>query len=146
MLDDLDEDELKELYQSIVLEHSKKPLNFGFIDNITPIYGHNPSCGDKVILYVNKENNKVTDIKFQGEGCALCLASTSIMTSIIKNKDIPFIKKLISEFSSLIQGNIPAIESDHLEVLNVFKQVKNFPSRGKCVMLGWRALEKSIES
>lgn len=141
----IDDDELSEIYQSLVLDHSKKPLNFGVIDGVPPIKGKNPSCGDQIDLYVLLHENKIENIKFKGEGCALCIASSSLMTKILKGKDVKESQNILIKFSQLLHGNIQSMENEEYEVLDIFKHVHTFPSRVKCAMLGWRALETSLE-
>lgn len=142
----IDDDELSELYQALVLEHSKKPFNFGTIEGISPIKGKNPACGDQIDLYVRLENQHIADIKFKGEGCALCIASSSLMTKKLKGKSINESKKVFDTFSRLLQGEVSSMKTEEYEVLNVFKKVHTFPSRVKCAMLGWRALETTFKN
>lgn len=144
MIEDFDDNELEEIYQSVVLQHSKNPFNFGKIENIQPIKGKNPSCGDQIDLYVLKNNDLIEDIKFQGEGCALCIASASLMTSMLKGKPVSEGQKIFTQFSDLIQGKRKTMENSEYEKLEIFNHVHKFPTRGKCAMLSWRALEKNI--
>jgi nitrogen fixation NifU-like protein len=139
-----DNDELNELYQSLVFEHSKKPRNFGTIECSCHTKGKNPSCGDEINLYVKSDTNQsvIDDIKFTGEGCALCIASTSLMTQAIKGKDLKKATKITEDFIKFITED--ATLEEEYEPLHIFSGVKNFPLRVKCVLLGWRALEKSI--
>ncbi len=140
-----DDDELNELYQSLVLEHSKNPRNFGKIEYACHhTKGKNPSCGDEINLYVKSEKNNslINEIKFTGQGCALCIASTSLMTQITKNKTLAESEKIANDFINFIVNDVEL--SEDYEPLHIFKGVKNFPLRVKCVLLGWRALEKSI--
>lgn len=139
-----DDDELNDLYQSLVFEHSKKPRNFGTLECSCHTKGKNPSCGDEIDLYVKTNANQslIEDIKFTGEGCALCIASTSLMTQAIKGKDIITATNTVQNFITfIVEDNSLAGE---YEPLHIFNGVKNFPLRVKCVLLGWRALEKSI--
>lgn len=139
-----DDDELNDLYQSLVFEHSKKPRNFGHLDCACHTKGKNPSCGDEIDLYIKTDltNSIVEDIKFTGEGCALCIASTSLMTQIIKGKYIVETTQTVEDFIKFIVEDNSLAEK--YEPLHIFNGVKNFPLRVKCVLLGWRALEKSI--
>lgn len=138
------DDELNELYQSLVFEHSKKPRNFGAIECSCHTKGKNPSCGDEIDLYVKTDVNQsiIEDIKFTGEGCALCIASTSLMTQAIKGKDIITATNTVQNFIHFIVEDNTL--NEEYEPLHIFSGVKNFPLRVKCVLLGWRALEKSI--
>ena len=133
--------EIDELYQSMVLEHSKKPRNFGTIENSLHAKGKNPSCGDEIDLYMLIENEKIKDVKFKGEGCALCIASTSIFTELIKNKEVNETKDTISSFIKFITKE----ENIKIEKLKIFESVKNFPLRVKCVLLGWRTAESILK-
>jgi nitrogen fixation NifU-like protein len=138
------DDELNDLYQSLVLEHSKRPRNFGAIECSCHTKGKNPSCGDTVDLYVkaNENQSSIEEIKFTGEGCALCIASTSLMTQATKGKNLFETEKMVQDFISFIVDDNEL--SEIYEPLHIFQGVKNFPLRVKCVLLGWRALEKSI--
>ena len=138
------DDELNELYQSLVFEHSKKPRNFGILECSCHTKGKNPSCGDEVDLYVKTDVSRtiVEDIKFTGEGCALCIASASLMTQAIKGKNIITATNTVQDFINFIVEDNTLDEE--YEPLHIFNGVKNFPLRVKCVLLGWRALEKSI--
>lgn len=140
----IDNEELNELYQTLVLEHSKRPRNFGTLECSCHSKGKNPSCGDEVNLFIkpNPEKTVIEDVKFNGEGCALCIASTSLMTQAIKGNSIEECEKLLNEFISFITEEKELNEK--YEPLHIFQGVKNFPLRVKCVLLGWRALEKSI--
>lgn len=137
-------EELNELYQTLVLEHSKRPRNFGKIECSCYAKGKNPSCGDEIDLYLkpNSSNDIVEDLKFTGEGCALCIASTSLMTQKIKNKSVIEAKEIVQEFISFIINETKL--SNKNEPLGIFNSLKNFPLRIKCVLLGWRALEKLL--
>lgn len=137
-----DEEELNHLYQSLVLEHSKKPKNYGEIECSCHTKGKNPSCGDEINLYVKSNNSHIEEIKFTGEGCALCIASTSLMTQMTKNKSLIESEQTVNDFINFIVNNSDLAEK--YEPLHIFQGVKNFPLRVKCVLLGWRALEKSI--
>lgn len=140
---DNDED-LNNLYQSLVLEHSKKPRNFGSLQCSCHTKGKNPSCGDTIDLYVKTDESKssIEDIKFTGEGCALCIASTSLMTQAVKGKSLDESNKMVHDFIEFIVSEKQL--SQEYEPLHIFQGVRNFPLRVKCVLLGWRAFEKSI--
>ena len=108
--------DLKQLYQDIILEHGKSPRNFGKCDKYThEAKGHNPLCGDQVHVYLklNKEK-KVENLTFEGSGCAISIASTSIMTELVQGKSVDTSKKIISEFLNMIK-NTKEIKSDHLD-------------------------------
>lgn len=141
----IENEELNELYQALVLEHSRKPRNFGEISCSCHTKGKNPSCGDEIDLYVKVDSNhqKIEDIKFTGEGCALCIASTSLMTQQVKNKNIENAEQTVKDFIDFITTD-KTLDEDY-EPLHIFDGVKNFPLRVKCVLLGWRALETNLK-
>ena len=137
----MDDDDLNELYESLVLDHSKKPRNFGHLTCACQSQkGKNPSCGDHLELFLLVENNLVKDIKFEGDGCALSISSASLMTQLVKNKTIIETKYIIERFISFINEDGDLEES--YEPLHIYKNVNKFPLRVKCVLLPWRTLEK----
>ena len=143
--------DLKQLYQDIILEHGKSPRNFGKCDKYThEAKGHNPLCGDQVHVYLklNKEK-KVENLTFEGSGCAISIASTSIMTELVQGKSVDTSKKIISEFLNMIK-NTKEIKSDHLDEDQKIKimslsGVKQYPMRVKCATLAWHTLNSAIE-
>jgi len=134
---------LDELYESLVLEHSRKPRNFGKLTcNCHSQKGKNPSCGDHLELFIELNNQIIKDVKFEGEGCALSMSSASLMTQAIKNKNLNDVQQLLNQFILFINENKELDES--YEPLHIYKNVHNFPLRVKCVILPWRTLEKII--
>ena len=143
--------DLKQLYQDIILEHGKSPRNFGICNEYThEAKGHNPLCGDQIQIYLklNKER-KVENLTFKGSGCAISIASTSIMTELVKGKSIEKSKKLVVDFLNMIRkGNV--IKSDELDEDQKTKMmslsgVKQYPMRVKCATLAWHTLTSAIE-
>lgn len=136
--------ELEDLYQQIIIDHSQHPHNFCELDN--PGYtkeGYNPLCGDKIILYINKKNGIITDISFQGSGCAISTASASLMTDAIKGKTIAEALELFDKFKELITtGKVAEIEK--LGKLAVLAGVSEFPMRLKCATLAWHTLKNAL--
>lgn len=140
----MEQELLDELYESLVLEHSRKPKNFGRLScNCHSQKGKNPSCGDQLELFLSIENNLIKDVKFEGEGCALSMSSASLMTQAIKGKTVNEAQKLLSQFISFI--NESGELEEQYEPLHIYKNVNNFPLRVKCVLLPWRTLEKIIK-
>ena len=143
--------DLKELYQDIILEHGKSPRNFGKCEKYThEAKGHNPLCGDQVEVYLklNKEN-KVENLTFKGSGCAISIASTSIMTELVKGKSIEKAKKLVVDFLNMIK-NTQEIKSKDLDEDQKIKimslsGVKQYPMRVKCATLAWHTLSSAME-
>ena len=142
---------LKELYQEIILDHGKNPRNLGKFENYNKdAKGHNPLCGDKVHLFLKlDENKKVNDISFEGHGCAISMASASIMTDLIKGKSEKEAKEIIEKFLDMIKEKND-IESDLINEDEKIKLmslggVKNYPMRVKCATLSWHALLSALD-
>lgn len=140
----MEQELLDELYESLVLEHSRKPKNFGRLTcDCHSQKGKNPSCGDQLELFLSNEQGIVQDVKFIGEGCALSMSSASLMTQAIKGQSIEEVKKILSQFVNFINENGELDEQ--YEPLHIYKNVNKFPLRVKCVLLPWRTLEKLVE-
>jgi len=143
--------ELKELYQEIILDHGKNPRNKGKCDKFNKdAKAHNPLCGDKVHIYLklNKEK-KVENLSFEGEGCAISLASASILTDIIKGKDFIIAKKITNEFLNMIKNktsiNTDSLNKDQKTTIMSLSGVKQFPMRVKCATMVWHTLISALE-
>ena len=143
---------LKELYQEIILEHGKNPRNIGKTENFNKdAKGHNPLCGDSVHVYLKLDNkNKVEDISFEGSGCAISMASASIMTDLVKGKEENEVKEIINDFLGMIKIN-PNLKSKNLNddektKLMCLSGVKNYPMRVKCATLSWHTLTSAINN
>jgi len=141
---------LKELYQEIILEHGKNPRNLGRPENFNKeAKGYNPLCGDKVHVYLKlNENKKVEDISFEGSGCAISMASASIMTSLIKGREEKDIKEIVEDFLVMIKEK-PELSSnilneDEKTKLMCLSGVKQYPMRVKCATLSWHTLTSAI--
>jgi len=143
--------ELKELYQEIILDHGKNPRNFGKCKNFTSdAKGHNPLCGDKVHIYAQLDNNKkILDLSFEGEGCAISLASASILTDVLKGKDFNVAKTIIDNFLNLIKENklitINSLDDSQKTTLMSLSGVKDFPMRVKCATMAWHTLTSVLK-
>ena len=142
---------LKELYQEIILDHGKNPRNLGKFENFNKdAKGHNPLCGDKVHLFLKlDEDKKIQDISFEGEGCAISMASASIMTDLMKGKNEKEVKEIVSKFLDMIKEkddiNTNLIKDDEKTKLMSLGGVKNYPMRVKCATLSWHALTSALE-
>lgn len=139
--------ELKELYQQVILDHNKNPRNWGKLENAThEAEGHNPLCGDQLHLYLILEGDKIIDVKFIGNGCAISKASASVMTTIIKNKTIDEVKELFHHFHDIVTSDVKdEIDKDKLGKLSVFAGVREFPVRVKCASLSWHTLMNALD-
>ena len=142
---------LKELYQEIILDHGKNPRNLGKFENFNKdAKGHNPLCGDKVHLFLKLDENKnVNDISFEGEGCAISMASASIMTDLMKGKSEKEAKEIIYKFLEMIKEkddiDTNLLEEDEKTKLMSLGGVKNYPMRVKCATLSWHALSSALD-
>ncbi len=143
--------DLKELYKEIILDHGKNPRNFGKCKNFNAdASGHNPLCGDKVHIYAKLDNDKkILDLSFEGEGCAISLASASIMTDIVKGKDYNVATSLVNEFINLIKNNerikSNSLNSNEITTIMSLSGVKEFPMRVKCATMAWHTFSNAIE-
>ena len=139
--------ELRELYQQVILDHNKSPRNFRKMENATQsAEGYNPLCGDHIDVFLLIEDGIVKDASFKGEGCAISKASASLMTSILKGKTVPEAEKLFEKFHSLVTGKLgdnPDI--DDLGKLAVFAGVQEFPVRVKCASLSWHTMMNALK-
>jgi nitrogen fixation NifU-like protein len=135
--------ELSELYQEVILDHSRQPRNFRALDGANHrAQGHNPLCGDQLTLYVDLAGEVVRDISFKGAGCAIAKASASLMTASLKGKTRTEALALAARFRDLVlAGKSDFANSDKLAA---FAGVHKFPARVKCAMLAWRTLEAAL--
>ena len=139
--------ELDELYQEVILDHSRRPRNFGEMADARAVrvHGDNPSCGDEIYLAVRfGEDGSLGDIRFTGQGCAISRASASLMTMKSKGKSRVEVRELLDAFGTLITTGTGG-EGTQLGDLRVMAGVTKFPQRVKCAMLAWRALEQALE-
>ena len=141
---------LKELYQEIILDHGKNPRNLRKTDNFNKdAKGYNPLCGDKVHVYLKlNENKKVEDISFEGSGCAISMASASIMTDLVKGKEEKEVKEIVSDLLNMIKEkdelNNKILKDDEKTKLMCLSGVKQYPMRVKCATLSWHTLVSAI--
>jgi nitrogen fixation NifU-like protein len=144
--------ELKELYQEIILDHGKNPRNLRRTENFNKdAKGYNPLCGDKVHIYLKlDEQKKVQDISFEGQGCAISMASASIMTDLVKGKEEHEVKEIVEDFLEMIkekdQLNNKILEDNEKTKLMSLSGVKKYPMRVKCATLSWHTLTSAIEN
>ena len=143
--------DLKHLYQDIILEHGKSPRNFGKCEKHThEAKGHNPLCGDQVQVYLKlNDEKKVEDLTFEGSGCAISIASTSIMTESVKGKSVEIAKKIVTDFLDMIKNtskiNSNDLNEDQKTKIMSLSGVKQYPMRVKCATLAWHTLTSAIE-
>jgi nitrogen fixation protein NifU and related proteins len=137
--------DLEELYQEVILDHSRRPRNFGALEKPDVlVHGDNPSCGDEIHLGVQfGHDGKLREIKFSGHGCAISQASASMMTAKLKGKSREEAAEMARTFKNLVT-NEAAVQSKSLGDLQLLQGVRKFPQRVKCAMLAWRALEQAL--
>jgi len=137
--------ELRELYQEVILEHSRKPRNFRAPENANhKAEGFNPLCGDHFTVYVELQDGAIKDIGFQGSGCAISKASASMMTQSLKGKSAMEAEELFTRFHDVVTGHAEGTE-ENLGKLAVFAGVSEFPLRVKCATLAWHALRAALQ-
>ncbi len=137
----------RELYQQVIIEHNKKPRNFGKLDPCSHhAHGLNPLCGDDIEVSLRVEEGIVQEVRFQGHGCAISQASSSLMTVNVKGKSVQEAQVLIEQFREMIRGTLdPAKDPNVLGRLSLFQGVKDLPSRVKCAVLPWATLHSALQ-
>ncbi len=137
--------DLNELYQEVILDHNRNPRNC-YVMNCAnrTADGHNPLCGDTVKVYLRIENGTIEEISFQGQGCAICTASTSLMTESVKGKTVDEALSLFGEFHDMLTG-VAEEQGVELGKLLVFEGVREYPVRVKCATLAWHTLHAAVD-
>ena len=140
--------ELFDLYQEVILDHNKRPRNWGELEHADHhADGHNPRCGDRLEVFVNMEGDEISEIRFQGSGCAISKASASLMTEAVSGRRREEIDELFRRFHDLVTGD-PSVKeraSAALGKLAVFEGVREFPVRVKCATLAWHTLRSALD-
>jgi nitrogen fixation NifU-like protein len=138
--------ELRDLYQQVILDHNRSPRNCYVMSCATRTAdGHNPLCGDTVKVYLRIEDGRIEEISFQGSGCAICTASTSLMTESVKGKTVAETTELFRGFHDMLTG-VAAEQGLDLGKLMVFEGVREYPVRVKCATLAWHTLKAAMEN
>jgi nitrogen fixation protein NifU and related proteins len=139
--------DLRELYQELIIDHSKRPRNFRVLEGANrKSEGYNPLCGDKITVFLELENDRVKNIGFQGSGCAISTASASVMTESLKGKTLAEAETLFQVFHQLVTGKPPAAgKTPELGKLVAFSGVSDFPARVKCATLAWHTLHAALQ-
>ena len=137
--------ELQDLYQEVILDHNRRPRNFRAIEQARSAEGFNPLCGDRVTVYLKVDDGVITDVSFQGAGCAISKASASLMTEAVKGMTVDEAKGLFERFQQMITA--PAeVPIDDLGKLTVLAGVRQFPIRVKCASLAWHTLRSAVDA
>src|SRR5262245_41839073 len=139
--------DMRELYQEVILDHHKHPRNFGRLANANRrAEGFNPLCGDRVTVYAHIDGNAIRDLSFEGSGCAICMASASVMTDTLMGQSVDEADRMFVEFHDLVTGeSAQTPDLDALGKLAVFMGVREFPVRVKCATLPWHALRAALK-
>ena len=140
--------ELSELYQQVILDHNKKPRNFGKLETANhSAEGFNPLCGDQLTVYLNLEDDAVKEISFEGSGCAISKAAASMMTQAVKGKSKQEAEQLFSEFHGMVTGDMDEeTTANGLGNLKIFSGVREFPVRVKCASLPWHTMHAALNN
>lgn len=137
--------DLKELYRDVILDHNKRPRNFGRIDpSDAHAEGHNPLCGDRLTVWLRLKDDRIEDIRFEGKGCAISTASASLMTEAVKGKDRAAVNELYGRIHALLTQQ-EAVPDASLGKLAALSGVREFPARVKCASLCWHTLSAALE-
>jgi nitrogen fixation NifU-like protein len=137
--------DLKELYRDVILDHNKRPRNFGRLDPAdAQADGHNPLCGDRLSVFVKMDGDRIEDLKFEGKGCAISTASASLMTEAVKGKDKAAVGQLFEKVHTLLTQQDAAAGTE-LGKLAALQGVREFPSRVKCASLCWHTLNAALD-
>ena len=138
--------DLRDLYQEVILEHSKQPRNYRELaDADRKVEGYNPLCGDHFTVYLKMDGEKIQDVSFQGSGCAISKASASMMTQSVKGKTLAEAEKIFEQFHKLVIGAERNGNQEELGKMAVFSGVSEFPVRVKCATLAWHTLHAALE-
>ena len=137
--------ELRDLYQEIILDHSRKPKNAGVLEDPTSeAQGNNPLCGDRITVYVKLEANRIDDVRFDARGCAISVASASMMTEILKGKTLEDAEAIFERFNTqLLSKEVLELTQD--DQLSALMGVRDFPTRVKCATLPWQTLRAALK-
>ncbi len=139
--------DLRDLYQEVVVDHSRRPRNFGAPAHYNhSAEGFNPLCGDKVTIYLNVVDGVIDDVGFTGAGCAISTASASLLTEALRGKSEADAEALFSAFHGLVTGQAPANDAAPLGKLQVLAGVQEFPARIKCAILAWHTMHAALQN
>jgi nitrogen fixation NifU-like protein len=138
--------DLRDLYQEVILDHSRQPRNFGALEEANrAAHGDNPLCGDKIAVYLEVEDGVVKDVRFTGRGCAISMASASLMTEAVIGRPETEARAMFERFHHLVTDKDSTGEDESLEKLNVLAGVRDYPVRVKCATLAWHTLIAAMD-
>lgn len=137
--------DLKDLYQEVIVDHNRSPRNFGKLENSDRrLEGFNPLCGDRLTLYMNLENDRISEITFDGSGCAISVASASLMTEAMKGKTVDEAEEIFNRFHDLVTADLVEVDFDKFGKLAALAGVRDYPTRVKCATLCWHTLHSIL--
>jgi nitrogen fixation protein NifU and related proteins len=138
--------DLKDLYRDVIVDHNRHPRNFGKLDPADAhADGHNPLCGDQLTIYVNLDGDRIRETKFEGSGCAISVASASLLTEAVKGKSRQEVKALFDDVHALLTQHDAGVDAPKLGKLAALSGVREFPARVKCASLCWHTLNAALE-
>ena len=140
--------DLRDLYQEMMLDHYKKPRNYGEPDHHNRhAEGYNPLCGDRITVFLQIDGDTITDVRFEGAGCAICMASTSVMTELLKGRGLGEVEATFGKFHGLVTARPgDPFDADEFGKLAIFSGVREYPIRVKCATLPWHTLQAALAS
>ena len=137
--------ELRALYQDVLIDHAKRPRHFGELPGAVSVEGYNPLCGDRIRLYVTRDDGHLRELSFTGSGCAISTASASMMTEALRGKSIAEAEDLAARFQHMVTAPMgEAVDEEGLGKLAIFAGVREFPVRVKCATLAWHSLRSAL--
>jgi nitrogen fixation NifU-like protein len=138
--------DLRDLYQETILDHGKNPRNFGRLHDANhQAQGHNPLCGDRLTVFVKTEGGRISDVTFEGNGCAISMASASLMGETLKGMPVEEANEVFQNFHDMVTAETDGVPEEDLGKLVVFSGVREFPVRVKCATLAWHTLRAALE-
>jgi len=138
--------DLKDLYRDVIVDHNRHPRNFGKLDPADAhADGHNPLCGDRLTLYVNLDGDRISEAKFEGSGCAISVASASLLTEAVKGKSRTQVQELFDDVHAVLTRHDANVDSARLGKLAALSGVREFPARVKCASLCWHTLNAALD-
>jgi nitrogen fixation protein NifU and related proteins len=137
--------DLKDLYRDVIVDHNRHPRNFGRLDPADAhAEGHNPLCGDRLTMYVNLDGERISEAKFEGSGCAISVASASLLTEAVKGKSRTQVQELFDEVHAVLTHHDANVDTARLGKLAALAGVRDFPARVKCASLCWHTLNAAL--
>ena len=138
--------DLKDLYRDVIVDHNRHPRNFGRLDpSDAHAEGHNPLCGDRLTMYVNLDGERISEAKFEGSGCAISVASASLLTEAVKGKSRTQVQELFDEVHAVLTHHDANVDTVRLGKLAALAGVRDFPARVKCASLCWHTLNAALD-